>query len=89
VVDVLAPGAVVDVTECQPNRWCRIAHDGPGGWVSASYLTAPPDFGPAGADCQFLLTIGADGPRFGTVCSGGDVQPIGAGSGAETASAGN
>lgn len=82
VVDVLAAGEVVEVTECQPNRWCRISHDGPEGWVSSNYLTASPDVGRAGADCQFQLHIGADGPRFGTVCTGGDVAPIGAGSGA-------
>lgn len=81
VVDVLAPGDLVDVAECQANRWCRIVQDGADGWVSASYLAAPPGSGTAGSECRFQVTAAADGVRFGTVCSGGDVLPIGAGMG--------
>lgn len=81
VVDVLSPGELVDVTECQPNLWCQIARDGPDGWVSSSYLTVPPGAARPGSDCRFQVTVAADGTRFGVVCTGGDVQPIGAASG--------
>ncbi|HEY8595774.1 MAG TPA: SH3 domain-containing protein [Devosiaceae bacterium] len=39
VVDTLYNGERVDVTECTPSgTWCYLTHDGPDGWVSASYL---------------------------------------------------
>jgi len=35
----LASGEVVKLSECTPSgRWCRVVHDGPDGWVLASYL---------------------------------------------------
>ena len=39
VVDTLASGENVTVTECATNGWCMISHSGPDGWVSANYLT--------------------------------------------------
>ena len=43
VVDTLYSGERVDVKRCQTNGWCLIAHNGPDGWVSASYLTGHRD----------------------------------------------
>ncbi len=75
VVDTLAPGEIVEITECRSNGWCFITHPGPDGWVSSSYLTAAPGAGPAPSpDCGFRLTIGPDGPRFALVC-GDDPGP--------------
>ncbi|MDH3262444.1 MAG: SH3 domain-containing protein [Paracoccaceae bacterium] len=88
VVDVLDPGEVVDMTECQANGWCYVTHDGPDGWVSSAYLTAAPSAGSPGSDCRFQLTFGAEGPRFSIVCGdggapspapepGGEAAPVG------------
>ncbi|KQU95172.1 SH3 domain-containing protein [Devosia sp. Root105] len=38
VVDTLAAGESVTVTECAANGWCRVDHSGPDGWVSAKLL---------------------------------------------------
>jgi hypothetical protein len=70
-VDTLFPGEVVEMTECQPNGWCYITHDGPDGWVSAAYLTGTPSAGPLASDCRFELRIGPGGPEFSIVCGGG------------------
>lgn len=74
VVDTLAPGEEVEVTECAANGWCFIEHTGPDGWVSSSYL-APADAGatPSDPDCSFQMTIGPSGPTFSIVC--GDQPP--------------
>jgi uncharacterized protein YraI len=37
VLDTLYPGEDVDVQRCT-GGWCYVVHDGPNGWVSASYL---------------------------------------------------
>lgn len=71
VIDTLEPGEVVDMTECQPNGWCYVTHDGPDGWVSSTYLTAAPGAGSPGSDCRFELAITADGPEFRIVCGDG------------------
>jgi uncharacterized protein YraI len=35
----LARNEVVRLAQCTPSgRWCYVIHDGPGGWVLASYL---------------------------------------------------
>ncbi len=74
VVDTLTPGEVVDATECQANGWCYVAHDGPDGWVSGSYLTAAPSAGTPDPDCNFHLTIGPGGvPHFTIVCGDSDI----------------
>lgn len=39
VVDTLYPGETVNIETCRSNGWCRIAHSGPDGWVSARYLS--------------------------------------------------
>lgn len=71
VVDVLDPGEVVDMSECQPDGWCYVTHDGPDGWVSSRYLTAAPSAGAPGSNCRFELTITPDGPEFRIVCGDG------------------
>jgi len=38
VVDTLASGESVTVTECAANGWCMISHSGTDGWVSARLL---------------------------------------------------
>ncbi len=38
IVDTIATGESVTVTECASNGWCRISHPGPDGWVSAKLL---------------------------------------------------
>lgn len=71
VLDTLAPGEVVDVTECVPSGWCHVTHSGPNGWVSGSYLapvTPPPT--PPSPDCSFGITIGPSGPDFSINCGG-------------------
>ena len=75
VVDTLAAGEVVEMTECQPSGWCYITHTGPDGWVNAAYLTAAPAAGSPGEDCSFQLTIGPSGPQFSIVCGGGVSPP--------------
>jgi uncharacterized protein YraI len=69
VVDQLYPGEIVDVTECNAaNTWCRIFHTGPDGWVSRSYLGAPPAGG-SGSNVQLGITIplpGGGSITFGT-----------------------
>jgi uncharacterized protein YraI len=37
VLDTLYPGEDVDIQRCT-GGWCYVVHDGPNGWVSASYL---------------------------------------------------
>ena len=43
IVDKLEPGELVTVTECAPNNFCFVEHDGPDGWVSASFLIPADD----------------------------------------------
>lgn len=74
VVDTLAAGEVVTVTECETNGWCYIEHPGPDGWVSSSYLTLAPDAPEADdPDCRLQLTIGPEGPRLALQCGDGPV----------------
>jgi hypothetical protein len=59
------------MSECQANNWCYFTHDGPDGWVSASYLAPVPgavDGG--GSDCRVVIEIGPDGPGFRLECGG-------------------
>lgn len=80
VVDNLAPGEVVDITECQASGWCYVTHDGPDGWVSSTYLTmAPGAPGAGGPDCRLVISVGPDGPRFGFVCGTGGLPGPGPG----------
>jgi len=81
VVDTLAAGEVVDMTECQPSGWCYITHAGPSGWVSSTYLTAGPGAGAPAPECRFELEIGPGGPRFRLICDGGGSGDGGGGSG--------
>jgi uncharacterized protein YraI len=39
VLDTLYPGEEVDIQRCT-GGWCYVAHNGPNGWVSASYLAS-------------------------------------------------
>ncbi|HEY8595194.1 MAG TPA: SH3 domain-containing protein [Devosiaceae bacterium] len=65
VVDTLHAGEVVDVVECNSsNTWCRIEHDGPDGWVSRSYLGAPPASGSSSSDLEFGMTIPLPGGGY-------------------------
>lgn len=77
VVDVLFSGEVVDVTECAANNWCYIEHDGPDGWVSASYLApaggAPAPDSPSSSDCKPSIVIGPN-PSFTLDCPGGSIS---------------
>lgn len=78
VIDVLAPGETVTVRRCaEGTNWCYIVHDGPDGWVYATYLTSDPGAGPdEHAGPSFSITFGfpdfwfrfgtPNGPRMGT-----------------------
>lgn len=69
VVDVLAANERVTMSECQASGWCYITHDGPDGWVSASYLApVPGSAGGAGPDCRLLIEVGSGGPTFRFEC---------------------
>jgi uncharacterized protein YraI len=62
VVDTLYAGEQVDVTECNPSgSWCYVQHDGPDGWVSASYLQntsgAPAPSSNNGPSINFGITV--------------------------------
>ncbi|MBA3910649.1 MAG: hypothetical protein C0524_12380 [Rhodobacter sp.] len=71
VVDVLAANERVTMSECQTNGWCYITHDGPDGWVSASYLApVPGSVGGGGADCRLVIEVGSGGPTFRFECGG-------------------
>lgn len=74
VVDTLTAGEMVEVIECQRDRWCYVDHDGPNGWVSSGgYLdTAPADRG-TGRDCRLELRFDDDRPRLSVVCD--DPEP--------------
>lgn len=75
VLSTLAPDKVVDVTECQDNGWCYVVHDGPSGWVSSTYLAAPPAAGGGGdnSDCRLNLTLTPGGPKLELICGAGSV----------------
>lgn len=86
VVGVLSPGQVVEVTECVSSGWCHITQSGPNGWVSSTYLTAPPSptppapsptpppsSGGSSSDCSFGFSLGSGGPNFSINC--GDPAP--------------
>lgn len=70
VVDTLHAGEAVDVVECNAtNTWCRVEHSGPDGWVSRSYLGAPPDAGSSGSPIEFGFSMplpGGGSITFGT-----------------------
>jgi hypothetical protein len=69
VVDVLDPGEQVTMSECQTSGWCYVSHDGPDGWVSATYLAPVPGaVGDSGPDCNVVIEIGPDGPSFRLEC---------------------
>lgn len=71
VVDVLAANERVTMSECQASGWCYITHDGPDGWVSASYLApVPGTVETGGADCRVVIEIGPGGPSFRLECGG-------------------
>lgn len=71
IVDVLDPGEQVTMSECQTSGWCYVTHDGPDGWVSASYLApVPGTVEGAGSDCNVVIEIGPDGPTFRLECGG-------------------
>ncbi|WP_421701367.1 SH3 domain-containing protein [Aliiroseovarius sp.] len=73
VIDTLRAGELVEVIECQRDRWCYVDHDGPNGWVSSGYLeTAPADRG-TGRDCRLELRFDGDRPRLSVVCD--DPEP--------------
>lgn len=82
VVDVLAANERVTMSECQTSGWCYVTHDGPDGWVSATYLAPVPGAaGGGGPDCRLLIEIGTGGsPTFRFECGG-----IGGGTGSEPA----
>jgi hypothetical protein len=84
IVDQLYAGEAVDITECAPSNWCFVQHDGPDGWVSATFLTAPnnvppppPVDNPSGnnPDCSFGFNIGPSGPSLNVNCGNGPVPP--------------
>jgi hypothetical protein len=75
-VSRLFAGEEVDVTECRQG-WCFVKHDGTDGWVSASLLSSPDDFGnqdnlppprpgrpvpPPPPGVNFGFSIGPNGP---------------------------
>lgn len=84
IADQLQAGELVTVSECAPSGWCFVEHNGPDGWVSATYLTAPEDAaddegeqsdgGGSNPDCGFGFAIGPDGkPSLSINC--GDAPP--------------
>lgn len=83
VVDQLYAGEAVDITECAPSNWCFVQHDGPDGWVSATFLTAPnngpppPPQGPGGNDnnCSFGFNVGPNGPSLNVNCGNNPPPP--------------
>ena len=83
IVDKLEPGELVTVTECAPNNFCFVEHDGPDGWVSASFLipaddAAADDAAPgAGKNpkCSFGFTMGPDGPSLSVNCGNAAPPP--------------
>lgn len=89
IVGQLAPGQVVEVTECVSNGWCHITQSGPNGWVSSTYLTAPPSppgpgpgpqppappSGGSNSDCSFGFNVGPGGPNFSINCGNQPPSP--------------
>ncbi len=74
VVGTLAPGELVEVTQCDSNRWCFITRDGPEGWVSSNLLAAAPGSSPSGAECTLEFGRGTGGPPGLSVsCADGTV----------------
>ncbi len=79
IVDQLTAGEVVEVTECAPSNFCFVEHDGPDGWVSASFLTSveddaeepPVDSGGSNPDCSFGFTMTPSGPTMSINCGDG------------------
>jgi len=86
IVDQLFAGEVVEISECAPTNFCFINHDGPDGWVSATYLIPvsddeAPDEGDmeegAGSnpDCSFGFNVGPGGPSLTVNCGDGPTPP--------------
>ncbi|WP_372838874.1 SH3 domain-containing protein [Phaeovulum sp.] len=73
VLTTLAPDMVVEVTECQDNGWCYVEHIGPSGWVSSTYLAAPPAAGGGNSDCRLNLSLTPSGPKLELLCGSGSV----------------
>ena len=80
IVDRMTPGERVDIRECTAANWCFVDREGPDGWVSSSYLAAPPATPPAppagsppapGEDCSFGFTLGPGGPNLSINCGNG------------------
>ncbi len=82
IVDQLTAGEVVEVTECAPSNFCFVEHDGPDGWVSATFLTsveddedeAPEEGTGSNPDCSFGFTMTPSGPTMRNNC-GDDAGP--------------
>jgi hypothetical protein len=76
IVDQLAAGEVVNVTECAPSNFCFVERDGPDGWVSANYLTSLDEAEPedeeegsgSNPDCSFGFVITPSGPQMSINC---------------------
>ncbi|MGV3649866.1 MAG: peptidase inhibitor family I36 protein [Devosia sp.] len=80
IVDRMIPGERVDIRECTAANWCFVDREGADGWVSSTYLTAPPAAPPApppgappasGEDCSFGFTLGPGGPNLSINCGTG------------------
>lgn len=74
-VDTLHAGESVEIGECQ-SGWCYIEHDGPDGWVSASFLQPAGGSGSSDDDCNFNWVIGSG---FTVECNGNSVTIPGPG----------
>jgi len=77
VVDTLYRGENINIETCRSNGWCRIAHTGPDGWVSARYLSNDgSDYGSEPVRSSPNVTFGfsfgrGDGFSIGTPPRGG------------------
>jgi uncharacterized protein YraI len=83
IVGQLAPGEIVNVTECAPSNFCFVERNGADGWVSANYLTAVEDEeeeemeegGGSNPDCSFGFVVGPGGPSLSISCGDAPLPP--------------
>ncbi len=73
-IDILLAGQSVNVTQCQGN-WCYVEKDGPDGWVSGKYLTAPTGGGSSADDAAAKAFIEMFGSIVGGIIQSGTPPP--------------
>ena len=82
IVDQLTAGEVVTITECAPSNFCFVQHDGPDGWVSASFLLPVEDEEEVieegsgdNPECSFGFNVGPGGPSLSVNCGDEPLPP--------------